>query len=88
MQELFIEDSNKLNIQVKRCGGLKNYLHKEGEKYDKALRKWEKTVTVRMCGCGSPYSFPKEMKDPGICLRCHEPESIDYTEGQLLEMEV
>jgi hypothetical protein len=46
----------------------------ENSKTDKAWREFTKAHYVKLCSCGTPYSYPKDMKDPKACQVCRNEE--------------
>ena len=46
----------------------------EESKSDRAWKEFLSTHYVKVCECGSSYSYPKEMKDPRACQACRGEE--------------
>lgn len=46
------------------------------ENRDQALENWERTVHIKKCRCGMPYSYgyPPVEDDPGECQSCRGAE--------------
>jgi hypothetical protein len=43
---------------------------------DRQYQDWERSVKVKRCACGSPYSYGYEpvLEDPGACQNCRGAE--------------
>jgi hypothetical protein len=41
---------------------------------DDAWRNFKKSYHVKVCACGTPYSYPKDMSDPKACQECRGEE--------------
>jgi hypothetical protein len=50
--------------------------NREKEMRDKALERWERSVKIKRCSCGRPYSYGyyPVNDDPGECQYCRDAE--------------